>query len=274
MLDPEDWRGVIEVDPGTNRVVQRIDTGDTAGVVATPDVVWVSSGAAGTLKRLDRRAGLRRSVVRVDGSPEAMRLFRGRLWVLDTLGRLLALDVSTGRVVMIVALGERVGSLTDDGRRLWMAASPGRRLLAVDPRTGRVSRYRYRGGAGPSVVVFDGRRLWVGNGRENSVTAVDPRTGRALKTVRLGPRAPTSWVPVPTWIEVVHGRLWVGHVVRVTGDSWRASVIDPTTGRRVATQWVPAGSGELATDGTAVWIQSGSSVARVDPTAGSFDVTR
>ena len=106
----------------------------------------------------------------------------------------------------------KVGGVSYDGANVW--AATGGRLLAVDPRSGEVTRtIEHAGDAGTA---FDGTHLY--QIAESRIDKIDPATGKVL-----------SSIPVPsdsnsglTWAE---GSLWVGnHRGR------KIHQIDPATG--------------------------------------------
>jgi glutamine cyclotransferase len=94
---------------------------------------------------------------------------------------------------------EKVGGVTFDGQRAWLAA--GTHLLAIEPETGeQVRRIDVAADAGTA---FDGRHLYQITG--DVIQKVDATSGRMVGTIPAPGRGGDSGM---TWAE---GSLWVGH---------------------------------------------------------------
>jgi len=150
----------------------------------------------------------------------------------------------------------KVGGVTYDGERVWMAA--GDSLQAFDPKTGK---------AGKSLEVpahagsaFDGKHLY--QIAESRIQKIDPATGRVLATIPAPGNGGDSGL---AWAE---GSLWVG-VYRER----KIHQIDPDTGRILRTlesnRFV---TGVTWTNGElwhATWEGDVSELRRVDPENGA-----
>src|SRR5690349_10437639 len=102
-------------------------------------------------------------------------------------------------------------------------------------------------GKHPAGVAIAAGSVWVTNDVDNTVSRIDPVAGKVTATVALRGRA----YPDPKVVAVGHGALWV--VAPTTGT---VSRIDPETGGLVATLTVPASAGDVAVEGTALWVTS------------------
>jgi glutamine cyclotransferase len=108
---------------------------------------------------------------------------------------------------------EKIGGVTFDGERVWLAA--GDRIVALDPASGTiVRRLDLPGHAGTA---FDGKHLF--QIAEDRIHKIDPATGRVLATIPSPGKGGDSGL---AWAE---GSLWVGHY-----RERKIYEIDPATG--------------------------------------------
>jgi len=108
---------------------------------------------------------------------------------------------------------DQVHGVSYDGERVW--AATGEQLLAVDPRTGTVTRQlERRCDAGTA---FDGRHLW--QIAESRIDKIDPATGAVLASIPAPGEGCDSGL---TWAE---GSLWVGNY-----QGRKIHQVDPETG--------------------------------------------
>jgi outer membrane protein assembly factor BamB len=148
-----------------------------------------------------------------------------------------------------------VAGVSYDGERVW--AATGERLLALDPRTGEVTRTLER--PCDAGTAFDGKHLW--QIADSRIDKIDPATGDVLMSIPTPGKDCNSGL---TWAE---GSLWVGDY-----QGRRIHQIDPANGtvRRTidsnrfvtGVTWV---DGELW-HGT--WEADQSELRRVDPDDG------
>lgn len=106
-----------------------------------------------------------------------------------------------------------VAGVSYDGVRVWTAT--GAQLLAIDPRSGEVTRTLQR--ACDAGTAFDGKHLW--QIAESRIDKIDPETGEVLASIPAPGAGGDSGL---AWAE---GSLWVGNY---RGRSIRQ--IDPATG--------------------------------------------
>src|ERR1700761_1734042 len=108
---------------------------------------------------------------------------------------------------------ERVGGVTYDGRRVWLAA--GDKLAALDPATGTIERaHAVPAHAGTA---FDGKHLF--QIAEDRIHKIDPATGEILASIPAPGGGADSGM---AWAE---GSLWVGQY-----RAHKIHQIDPETG--------------------------------------------
>jgi streptogramin lyase len=149
----------------------------------------------------------------------------------------------------------KVAGVSYDGSRLW--AATGAQLLAIDPRSGEVTRTLER--ACDAGTAFDGKHLW--QIAESRIDKIDPASGEVLATIPAPAAGGDSGL---TWAE---GSLWVGNY-----RGRKIHQIDPATGavqrtidsNRFVTgvTWV---DGELW---HATWEGDESELRRIDPDNG------
>jgi peptide/nickel transport system substrate-binding protein len=72
---------VVRIDPSTGSVTREIPVGRSpTGVAVGAGSVWVANSGDGTITRIDPGTG-KRSTIRVGGSPQALTVANGRVWV-------------------------------------------------------------------------------------------------------------------------------------------------------------------------------------------------
>jgi glutamine cyclotransferase len=163
---------------------------------------------------------------------------------------------------------ERIHGVTHDGERVW--AATGERLIALDPRSGTLTRTLER--AGDAGTAFDGTHLyqivearidkidpasgavvgsipapgrggdsglawaegclWVGQYRDRRIHQIDPATGAVLRTIETN-----RYVTGVTWVD---GELWHG---TWEGDASEIRRVDPASGAVLDQIDMPAGTG-------------------------------
>ena len=106
-----------------------------------------------------------------------------------------------------------VHGVSHDGEQVW--AATGARLLAIDPRSGDVTRTLER--ACDAGTAFDGRHLW--QIAESRIDKIDPATGQVLASIPAPDGGGNSGL---AWAE---GTLWVGDY-----RGRRIHQVDPETG--------------------------------------------
>ncbi|HSC13802.1 MAG TPA: hypothetical protein VLI71_01745 [Gammaproteobacteria bacterium] len=151
---------------------------------------------------------------------------------------------------------ERIHGVTHDGRCVW--AATGTKLIAFDPRSGKLERTLDR--TGDAGTAFDGTHLY--QIAEARIDKIDPKTGDVLKSIPAPGQGRDSGL---AWAE---GSLWVGQY-----RDRKIYEIDPDTGAILRTiesnrfvtgvSWV---DGELW-HGT--WESDESELRRVDPQNGA-----
>lgn len=116
---------VVQVDPVTNEVGDRLTTGFTPGGLALgADSVWVSYPADDTVWRFHAPTRSFRRTIPVGGGPRALAFGSGFLWVANTLDRTVSrLDPDASAVTASLRLGGRPTDVAAGGRSVWVAVS-------------------------------------------------------------------------------------------------------------------------------------------------------
>lgn len=194
-------------------------------VVADGDTLWVTDGAGGTVRRVDRHTGSPVGTpLHVGGAPTAALVAFDALWVADAEGAVLRIDTERGAVTSRTPVGRVATDLAATADAVWVTSGFDGTVTALDPATGEVDGEPVRttvglaavNSGGPSALAVADGLLWVVNTLDREVVAVDPvtrmLTGEPLR-VGAGPRA----------IAVADGLLWVANATDGT-----LSRIDPT----------------------------------------------
>jgi hypothetical protein len=188
---------LLEIDPGSRRVVARIATQGSAGALATaPGAVWVRVMRDDHRTRIVRIDPARRRVILRRALPfgEGMTFGAGVVWAAEPTpdhppGRVLAVAPGTGTVVGSVPINA-VDALVVAGPTLWTLASDGT-LTQADTRSRRVVGTFPRLASGtdataPDVIAADGDGAWV-LGAERAAT-FRIAGGRVVRRIPVGPQ--------------------------------------------------------------------------------------
>jgi YVTN family beta-propeller protein len=126
---------VMEIDPGSNRVVRRIAIDSPSGPVLTHDSLWVASEDGRRVVRLDRHTGRREAEVAVGDNPTFVAADDRFAWVLNNgEGTVTQIDALTNRVVGTIGVGARSYRLVAGGGSVWVQGYLGRNVVRIDPR--------------------------------------------------------------------------------------------------------------------------------------------
>ena len=140
-----------------------------------------------------------------------------RVWIAAG-DRLNAFDPTSGKVLRSIDVAAHAGTAFD-GRYLFQIAED--RIQKIDPDTGEVlATIPAPGGGGDSGLAWAEGTLWVGVYRDRKIVQVDPETGAVLRTIETD-----RFVTGVTWVD---GELWHG---TWEGDESDLRRIDPETGK-------------------------------------------
>ena len=202
-----DSRFVAQVDPGSNKVRQRIEAANAPRSLAlTEGALWVVSGADGDLRRveLDRLDRARRIPVGMKAT--AIAAGAGALWVAseetDTVTRL---DPRTGAVVAPVNVGHAPSALAVGEGAVWVVNRTDGTLSRIDPDTNSVS-WSVGVGHDPTAVAVGEGAVWVAGGEDGTVARVDPDGPRKARRFKTGNS--------PSALAVAGGSVWTAAVAR------------------------------------------------------------
>lgn len=263
------------IDPATNRVVDEVDLGTKASLIAAGEgFVWLADRDTSTLIKIDPRTReiVRRSAIGAEQIPTGIAVGEGAVWLAVLRGRVAAvqeLGPEFGNLRREIVVGRRARSsfnadfqpvfLTVGEGAVWTLEVSEGEVSRIDPGTGQVSVLE-RGVDARSIAVGRGA-VWLGG--TNSVTRMDSTTGAILASFPVGgpPRESAS--------------IAVG-----AGAAWFASSAEPKLWR-IGTQTnavtdsfaVGAGAVGVTVGEGAVWVANSSdgTVSRVDPGKSAVD---
>ena len=169
-----------------------------------------------------------------------------------TGGQLLAIDPRSGEVTRTLPHPGDAGTAFD-GKHLWQIAES--RIDKIDPATGEVlASIPAPGGGNDSGLTWAEGSLWVGNYRGRSIHQVDPATGAIQRTIESN-----RFVTGVTWVD---GELWHG---TWEGDESEIRRIDPDSGEVLERLQMPAGTNVsgLESDGADLFYAGGGGSGKV-----------
>jgi len=150
-----------------------------------------------------------------------------RVWIAAG-DRLNAFDPGSGTTLRTIDVPAHAGTAFD-GQHLFQIAED--RIQKIDPDTGHVvDTIPAPGGGGDSGLAWAEGALWVGQYRDRKIHQVDPKTGAILRTIESN-----RFVTGVTWVD---GELWHG---TWEGDESDLRRINPETGEVLERLDMPAG---------------------------------
>jgi peptide/nickel transport system substrate-binding protein len=192
---------VAQVDPATNRVVQRIPVGNgLRGLAVGHGALWAATALDGEVVRIDLRSGGVTRRAAVGGQPVALAASRGAVWAArEDVGQVARIDPRTGDVVDAIDVGNGPSAVAAGLGSVWTANRQDGTVSRIDPATDRVTSTVEAGRAPATLAIAQGA-LWVGD-EGGTVLRLDPRSGAITDTVRIG--------STPEGLAPVDGALWV-----------------------------------------------------------------
>lgn len=121
--------------PGVEAVIHESDGGGVRTVALDGDIMWVTSGLARELVRINVRTNLVENAYPIDAYVEGVVVGGGYLWLLsyDNDGEVLRFDPNDGVVDLAIPLGSSPGGAKWFGDRLWVSNADGQlRQISAD----------------------------------------------------------------------------------------------------------------------------------------------
>jgi DNA-binding SARP family transcriptional activator len=252
---------VAVVEPQTNKVIARVRVGSSPTLIREGDgSVWVADEDEQTVTQIDPK---RRRVVRTIGigfRPDDLAARDGAVWAFDKEGGILEklpYEEISDRF-------ERRGFAGFDGmavddEAVWL--SGGKRLIRVDPETGRIVKRADVPGDLNGVAVGAGA-VWAVSGPAATVLRIDPHTAAVTDRIAIVTR-PSVLTPHPIGIAADGEFVWV-----LNGNTATVTKIDPELHVVVAMLPLRVGRGSigLAAGQGAAWVSNeyDGTVTRID----------
>jgi peptide/nickel transport system substrate-binding protein len=196
-----DARSVAQVDPGTNKVLQRIDISNAPRAVAfAGGALWVASGVDGTLERIELGRARGQRTISLGSNPTAMAAGAGALWVAsEEAGTVTRIEPHTGTVVRAIPVGNGPSAVATGEGAVWVVNGHDGTVSRIDPATNAVTG-TVRVGGEPTAVAAGGGAVWVAGGEDGTIARVDPVAPTLVERIRTGNS--------PSAVAIAGGRLW------------------------------------------------------------------
>ena len=138
--------------------------------------VWVTSGAAEKLTRLDPSTGARigRPLTGI-GTPRDVAAGEGGVWVLRRDDRLMRVSPGSGSVSRAIPTGPQTTALTTGYGYVWLSHRDGS-VTRIDPATLRDAGTAIQVGSDPIAIVATKGFVWTANRGDSTVSRIRPTT--------------------------------------------------------------------------------------------------
>ena len=185
----------------------------------------------------------------------------GFVWTSNEIDGTVSRIDPAGRNVETIPVGANPEGIAFAGGDVWVAESGNARVVAIDPRAGKVVS-SVAVGNGPTELVARGDGLWVANSVDGTLSTVDARAGRLIRTVPVGQQ--------PSAVAVSADAVWVA-----LAGSGSVAELDRAGRRVIDTVNVGDEPAALAVDGASVWVanQQDGTVMRIRAATGSVDAS-
>jgi YVTN family beta-propeller protein len=196
-----DARSVAQIDPGTNKVQQRIDVGNAPSAVAfAGGALWVASGVDGTLDRIELGRVPGRRPIPLGSNPTAMAAGAGALWVAsEEAGTVTRIEPRSGTVGRAIPVGNGPSAVATGEGAVWVVNGHDGTVSRIDPATNAVTG-TVRVCGEPTAVAAGAGAVWVAGGEDGTIARVDPDTTGVVERIHTGNS--------PSAVTVAGGRVW------------------------------------------------------------------
>lgn len=228
---------------------------EAAPAAAAPDTVEVVETAA-----VETVPAAATASIEVGGSPSALAVGEGSVWVVRDGRRLVRIDEETGEVLARIGAGDELGSDRPCGVAVgagaaWVVTASGQ-VARISPATSRLARLVAVEDAACVAAARGG--IWVTGPDLGRVVRLDPATGEELAEIGVE--------GAPLGIDVGFGSIWVATGMAADGAGGGVVRIDPRSNEVVRTIPVAAAPEFLSIGAGAVWVASSDgTIARIDP---------
>jgi peptide/nickel transport system substrate-binding protein len=200
-----DGREVAQVDPGSNKVRQRIPAANAPRSLALAEgALWVVSGAEGDVHRVDLGRLNRVRKIPMGVKASAIAAGAGALWVAsEEAGTVTRLDPRSGRMIEAIPVAPAPSALAVGEGAVWVADRTDGTLARVDPKRNAVT-WSAAVGRDPAAVAVGDGAVWVAGGDEGIVARIDPDGPRMVERRKTGSS--------PSALAVAEGSVWTAAV--------------------------------------------------------------
>jgi peptide/nickel transport system substrate-binding protein len=226
-----DARSVAQVDPGADKVRQRIDVGNAPrSLAAAAGALWVVSGLDGSVNKIDLDRGQVTRSIPIGAVPTAIVAGSGALWVAsEEGGTVTRIEPRTGSVVQTIPVGNGPSALAAGEGGIWVVNRHVGTLSRIDPARNTVS-WVIGIGSDPTAVAVGGGTVWVAGGEEGTVARVDPDGPRVVEKLKTGSS--------PAALALAGGSLWTAAAAPQAAHRGGTLRVLANADERLAIDWI------------------------------------
>jgi DNA-binding SARP family transcriptional activator/DNA-binding beta-propeller fold protein YncE len=249
------------IDPQTNRIGRKVETGIRAPLLAdSGDALW-AAGPEGTVARIDTRSKRIIGTVAVGSPASALVADSTTAWLGTDAQRLVAIDAPTlavrRRIRLPAAslrasiLGATAPAIALGGGFIWVSSGENA-VRKIDARTGRVLAVIRPPRGSNAAIAYGEHAVWLGG--PDAISRISPGLGRVTSTFRVE--------GTPVALAVSDGSLWIA-----LGTAGKLLRVDTTTEAPAAVIPLPNAPTAVVAVRSGVWVASeaGGAVYRIDP---------
>jgi DNA-binding beta-propeller fold protein YncE/predicted Ser/Thr protein kinase len=174
----EDGRGVSAIDAATNRPAVRWIAPHSAPLRlgAGAGAVWVSSAAAGVVRRIDPASATTGPPIRVGRGPAGITVGGGLVWVANSRsGTVTRVDPSLRAIVAApTPVGARPGGIDAGTDTVWVASTAEATLTRLDIHSGEPIGDPIGVPLDPGAVAVGPEAVWVASNHDGTITHIEP----------------------------------------------------------------------------------------------------
>ena len=166
-----------DADPPIPQGEQTVELGGTPEALTVADgQVWVADTAGGAIVRLSEDGEESGRPIEVEGGPAFLADTEDSVWVASGTGAITRVDSATGKATPFAEADPQPGGIAADDSFVWVTDPAGDTVAQLDASSGETVAEHAVGDL-PTDVAIAGGSAWVANTNDGTVSRIDPDSG-------------------------------------------------------------------------------------------------